>query len=225
MAWRMAESLNVLLKSVNALAPDRDKSSDGGIGDESHASRSSDHNPWVRDGGVGVVTARDFTNDPARGMDSHQLALALVASRDERIKYVIDHGHICSGTGQSHPAWVWRPYEGENRHDHHVHVSVKNDKRHYDDPTPWNIRMAAPVLQPTTSPPPVTRRVVIRRGSRGSDVERLQTLLNSRSGSRLKIDGDFGPATEAAVKMFQADTKLLPDGIVGPYTWRKLEES
>ena len=106
MTYRVATSLEVLREQINRIAPNRDKSSDGGIGDEAHASRSSDHNPWVVENGIGIVTARDFTNDPNHGMDSHQLALALVASRDERIKYVIDHGRICSGTYQDHQAWV-----------------------------------------------------------------------------------------------------------------------
>ena len=33
MVWRVAKSLNVLLDQINAIAPNRDKSSDGSIGD------------------------------------------------------------------------------------------------------------------------------------------------------------------------------------------------
>jgi hypothetical protein len=96
MAWRMAKSLDALLAKVNALSPNRDKSSDGGIGNAEHASRDSDHNPWVTDGAMGVVTARDFTNDPAHGMSSEELAEALRAAKDERIKYVISNKKIAS---------------------------------------------------------------------------------------------------------------------------------
>lgn len=225
MTYRVAISLEVLREQVNRIAPDRDKSSDGGIGDEAHASRSSDHNPWFKENGVGIVTARDFTNDPAHGMDSHQLALALVASRDERIKYVIDHGRICSGTGQDHPAWVWRNYTGENKHDHHVHVSVKGgleNKRFYDSSAEWKINMALPPEVPFKQPAAMPH-VVVRKGGRGPEVETLQKLLNVKLGNVLKIDGDFGPATEAVVKRFQLENKMLPDGIVGRYTWEKLE--
>jgi peptidoglycan hydrolase-like protein with peptidoglycan-binding domain len=40
--------------------------------------------------------------------------------------------------------------------------------------------------------------------------------------SSLKIDGNFGPATEAAVKAVQAAAKITADGIVGQQTWSVL---
>ncbi|HKV33547.1 MAG TPA: hypothetical protein VJP89_04485, partial [Pyrinomonadaceae bacterium] len=61
MAWRVAKSLLRLREQINELAPNRSKASDGTIGDAAHASRKSDHNPWVKDGSIGVVTAMDIT--------------------------------------------------------------------------------------------------------------------------------------------------------------------
>jgi hypothetical protein len=52
----------------------------------------------------------------------------------------------------------------------------------------------------------------LRRGDRGADVVALQAALG------LRADGDFGPATEAAVRRFQADRGLLVDGVVGAMT-------
>ena len=39
----------------------------------------------------------------------------------------------------------------------------------------------------------------------------------------VSADGKFGPRTEAAVRRFQRDHGLVPDGIVGPNTWRKVD--
>ena len=58
-------------------------------------------------------------------------------------------------------------------------------------------------------------------GSTHGDVEYLQIVLNiALAPNSLKVDGDFGPATEAAVKKFQQNNNPLDvDGIVGPDTW------
>ncbi|MFD8499857.1 hypothetical protein [Amycolatopsis sp. NPDC059657] len=120
MGWRVARSLDVLLGQLNTLAPRRSKASDGSIGDAAHASRDSDHNPWY---GPGIVTARDFTHDPAGGLDGNWLAETLVESRDPRIKYVIWNRRIVDSRPGNSP-WRWIPYHGANPHTKHVHVSV-----------------------------------------------------------------------------------------------------
>jgi hypothetical protein len=43
----------------------------------------------------------------------------------------------------------------------------------------------------------------LKRGSKGSKVVALQKFLNQSSGAGLALDGDFGPATEVAVKSEQ----------------------
>ena len=58
----------------------------------------------------------------------------------------------------------------------------------------------------------------LKTGSNGSKVKQLQELLkvlNLYSGS---IDGDFGDKTLAAVKQFQQQQGLNPDGVVGTNT-------
>lgn len=51
----------------------------------------------------------------------------------------------------------------------------------------------------------------------GSAIAELQELLNAH-GFKLRVDGDYGYITEAAVKEFQRQHKLRIDGIVGPKT-------
>jgi hypothetical protein len=198
MSWRIAQSLDVLLKQINELYPKRSKTSDGGIGDAAHASRSSDHNPWVRDGGAGIVTARDFTNDPVNGVASEVLAEALRASRDKRLKYVISNRRIFSGSGQKSPAWQWRPYRGSNPHIKHAHVSVKSSKAEYDSPALWDLSALAVVSGLTTYGPAVIKNVQKRLIGHGY----VQT------GG---VDGLMGDNTRGAIRDFRANN-ALPEG-------------
>lgn len=62
----------------------------------------------------------------------------------------------------------------------------------------------------------------VKRGDRGQWVRYLQDLLN-RSGAHLRVDGIFGPLTEAALRAFQQRAGLLVDGIAGQATWARLK--
>ncbi|MDP2342359.1 MAG: peptidoglycan-binding protein [Deltaproteobacteria bacterium] len=62
----------------------------------------------------------------------------------------------------------------------------------------------------------------LRAGANGPHVEKLQQLLNKK-GARLVVDGDFGPATMAAVKKFQTAQGLRATGSLDHNTLAKLE--
>lgn len=62
---------------------------------------------------------------------------------------------------------------------------------------------------------------LIKRGSKCEAVKKLQQILNAK-GYKLSVDGDFGPATEAAVKAYQGANHLEADGEVGEKTWASL---
>lgn len=66
----------------------------------------------------------------------------------------------------------------------------------------------------------------IRNGSRGFDVAVVQVQLNAKVSPSpgLKVDGAFGPNTQAAVISFQRTAGLSPDGIVGPQTHAALAQ-
>jgi zinc D-Ala-D-Ala carboxypeptidase len=66
-----------------------------------------------------------------------------------------------------------------------------------------------------------TWRRVLSQGTSGSDVRRLQIRVAGYPGygRRLGVDGEFGPATRAAVTRFQAAYGLGADGIAGPRTF------
>jgi peptidoglycan hydrolase-like protein with peptidoglycan-binding domain len=58
----------------------------------------------------------------------------------------------------------------------------------------------------------------------GVAVAEMQELLCAH-GFALRIDGDFGWRTELAVKRFQKQHNLYPDGIVSVRTWQVLKRT
>lgn len=79
---------------------------------------------------------------------------------------------------------------------------------------------------PGPDPQPVNRPT-IRKGNRNVYVKEMQTMLD-RLGYSLGIcgvDGDFGAATEKALKEFQRDHQLDQDGVCGPKSWAALTEA
>lgn len=221
MTWRVAKSLDKMREQINTHSPNRNKASDGTIGDARHATAVSDHNPHVRDGNLGVVTALDITHDPAKGVDTWAIADHMRQKRDARVKYVISNKRIFSSTVSP---WTWRAYTGSNPHSKHIHVSVNSTKHHFDDTKAWDLGLSSMKPHPDASGPDLDdpkNRPVLRKGPPFDNVEwvkRVQRVLDLAL-----IDGKFGSITEAAVKAFQHKEKIAADGVVGPITWGKLD--
>jgi hypothetical protein len=116
---------------------DRDKSSDGWIGNLAHSLRPSDHNPDAE----GIVRAIDIDRDlsgKAKPDLMPYLAdqIRLAAKRgDKRISYIIFNGRIAS----SRMGWRWRKYSGINPHTKHCHISFT--KKGDSDDSFFNIPM------------------------------------------------------------------------------------
>ena len=131
--WQLAPCLVAMEEEANRLAPNRNRKADGSIGDQAHASRTSDHNP-----NNGWVTALDLTHAPESGFDAHARARAVVARHDHRIKYVISNGQIARSYDKPGiRAWSWAPYTGSNPHRLHAHFSIENTPAARNDTTPW----------------------------------------------------------------------------------------
>ena len=136
--WWLCAAGKTLRQQILARFPDRDKTSDGSIGDARHAASKSDHNP---DPLSGVVRAIDIDEDllGKDKPDPHEANL-LVAELvwlgfdEPRLSYVIFEGVIWSRVRE------WRPrrYTGVNQHSNHIHVSFTpagdNDARVFDLP-------------------------------------------------------------------------------------------
>lgn len=195
-----------LRDQVNGRWPARDKTSDGWLGDAAHAARRSDHNP---DPESGVVRALDIDADLGGYGATAILADQLRACGDRRLAYLIYAGRIASASR----GWAWRRYSGPNPHETHLHVSF----------TPSGDADGGLFLLPifaTSALPPLE----LARGAQGADVRALQhaiVRLYDETGARfpalnLVLDGDFGPATDRAVRALQGLYALPVTGLVTP---------
>lgn len=138
--YYLAPSLADLRNEVNAANSKRDHSSDGWIGDDSHAARVSDHNPDWSAGGV--VRALDIDKD-----GSDPMALVRIACADPRVEYVIFNGLIYLRANGFRP----QKYTGPNKHTGHVHVSLRHT-RDAERPGRWGYRTPSPSPSPTHAP-------------------------------------------------------------------------
>ena len=124
-----------LREQIDDAFADRDRTSDGWVGDTRHAARPSDHNPdangWVR----AIDVDRDLSGKAKPDIMpdlADQIRLA-GKSGEKRISYVIFDGRIAS----SRFNWRWRKYKGANKHNHHCHISFT--KKGDEDGSYFNI--------------------------------------------------------------------------------------
>lgn len=87
----------------------------------------------------------------------------------------------------------------------------------------------AALMSGAVAPPrPIPRkdaedRPTIRRGAAGNPIFLVKELQRKLGFGAAQVDGSFGPLTEAAMRRFQRAHGLVPDGIVGPRTWKVLD--
>lgn len=138
--WKLAPSLVAYVVEADRYYPQRDRSSDGSIGDLAHQARVSDHNPVD-----GLVHAVDLDEDLAPGLDLKAFAERLRLRRDKRVKYVIYEGRMFSSYATSaRAAWAWGDYSGVNDHLHHLHLSILDSDLAERDLSPWGFAPTPP---------------------------------------------------------------------------------
>lgn len=129
MAPVLTTALTRLRADFNTIAPNRDKSSDGWIGDEAHKQRISGHNPDETGGGEyedadnkDEVRSIDVDVDlRTPGLTMQKCIDKILASPNDlkRLRYIIYNSNIWSKSN----GWRRRDYDGSNPHDHHAHFS------------------------------------------------------------------------------------------------------
>lgn len=177
--------------------PNRDRRSDGWIGDAAHAGRKSDHNPDPR---TGCVRARDIDKD---GIHVPTVLAGLMLHPSTA--YVIYRRRIYSRNRAFMPA----AYDGLNAHLEHLHESIAGGIAETRT-DPWRLIETVP-----------TWGSGLKVGADGAKVGECQAYLTAH-GYPVPLDHDYGPRTAAAVKSFQRAHRLTADGIAGPLTLGKM---
>ncbi len=217
--WRVAKSLVTLRAEIDARWPNRDRRTDGTIGDSAHCGpgRSSDHCP----NSAGVVRALDIDSDgiPAGWLAEHVRQRG--KNGDPRLRnggYVIFNKRIASEV----QGWIWRTYTGASPHKDHIHFSISKDATGFDGSGGWGVINATD----TPAPAPTPNLPVHAPGSRvlrlqdphmrGTDVGFVQRWVGAED------DGEFGQGTKERVQRYQGIVELEKTGEVGPLTWRAM---
>lgn len=121
----LAPCLVQLRAAIDTLCPNRDRTSDGWIGDAAHAETNSQHNPDAR----GVVHAIDVDKDlNEAGLSLEMIVQHLLgrarARADLRITEIIYRRRIWTERHQ----WTERPYSGVNAHLEHAHFTGSDER-------------------------------------------------------------------------------------------------
>lgn len=132
-------------------------------------------------------------------------------------------GYLEKPVTEGHPEGDWYIIEARG-----VKYGVVRTKLSERKPNYWGwMTKYYDYSQQSITPSPVPKeKATLRNGSKGDLVKELQTDLIELGYDcgRWGVDGDFGDATENAVKTFQKDNGLVADGIVGTMTWAAIEK-
>jgi hypothetical protein len=124
--WYLAPSLVVLRNEVNTRWPNRDKRSDGTIGDAAHQNTDSDHNPNSRES----VDAWDMDKD---GVNVDEIISAF--QEHPSANYWIYNRVIADADN----GWRRIRYTGTNPHTEHVHFSIRQSSQAEQNEQSWGL--------------------------------------------------------------------------------------
>ncbi len=132
MASRRLPAIISLVNELDNSFPERDKSSDGEVGDRAHEQSVSNHNrdesgntgSWSDSDKIDEVHARDIDVDLRKPGWSMDRVVEIILDRcrrgvEKRVTEIIYKGHIYT----KKRGWIKRKYTGPNGHYHHLHLS------------------------------------------------------------------------------------------------------
>jgi hypothetical protein len=146
-SWILVPCLVSLRTEFNRLAPARDRTSDGSIGDAAHRQEASDHNPdetgrtpYSDADRINEVHAIDVDDDLRKpGWNMTKCVEIIVrrhrAGQDDRLQNLIYNRRIWSRSW----GWTARAYTGASAHTEHAHFSSRYTTAQERDTRPWGL--------------------------------------------------------------------------------------
>lgn len=198
----LTRSLNSLKGTFDRAAPNRDKTSDGWIGNELHAASVSSHNP-DETGNVPVHDADTINEVHAIDVDEDLRAEDVIGpftmmravrqlvedhrtGRENRLRYIIYEGTIWSASW----GWTAREYTGTNPHDHHAHYDGSYETAKENDTSPWNIGFVEGPMDINMSQP--------LPGENNGTIGGAFVTIMQRTGRTSNVDAPAEAARDAA---------------------------
>jgi hypothetical protein len=145
--WELVPCLGCLRAELNLIAPNRDKTTDGTIGDSAHQSNISDHN----DDEIGRVPIRDADSkhevhalDLDTDLREPNLTMEMVVQHvlarcrsglEKRLRYIIYNRRIWEASN----GWRQRKYDGSSPHTEHAHFSASYETKHEASTASWHL--------------------------------------------------------------------------------------
>ena len=222
MTWTLIPSLAALRGEFNAAYPDRDRTSDGSIGDAAHAAGTSDHNvddgpdqghtPYEDDDGKPEVHAIDVDNGLKSGdPDAMERRVQAILTRcrsgvEDRLHNIIYMRRIW----QQKNGWKQEKYTGSNPHDRHAHFSGCYETARENDTSSWGI-VEEVYVAAEQDMITITADTAEEIGAKAGDEKSLATLVQltliyaARADDKAKAATAEAAAATAAVAKLQAD--------------------
>jgi hypothetical protein len=145
--WILVPCLVQLRTEFNRIAPNRDRTTDGSIGDTAHQGRASDHN--ADEQGAVPIHDADRTNEvhaidvdvdlKVDGLTMERVVQFLLArcrsGAEKRLRYIIYARRIWEASND----WKQRAYSGANAHTAHAHFSASYDSKLEASTASWHM--------------------------------------------------------------------------------------
>lgn len=242
-SWFVVPNLDEAVDQLNKRFPKRDKRSDGSIGDQSHSTNTSSHNPdktgrpeWRDGDSKNEVRARDIDKDlkdPDYSMENVvQLWVKAARASDPAkktglwwVRYIIFNGRIW----HRKDGFKTRQYTGKNKHTEHAHVTSDFTKSADEARgTDWRLGQLKPKddgqgggdtpPKPPTKPSPIP----VNGKLDSTTIRRWQQIMKTPVDG--KIDRkDSELIRRVQVVLHRVDHRIKVDGDLGPKTIAALQ--